>query len=238
MSGFKPLIESYRTQITDLETKVAARNTELDSSKFELEQTRSKLRIAEEARASDAESLQLYQDRVRELELRSTARRKTPRSSDAVAVLESPTVETVPSIASELRASEIDEPEDEDDSLLHGGLGEELDDAIAGTTMTDLKLQVKRLTRELEAARSNQAEVSRVLVLENLLEDSNRMKSRYEADYLATHREKLKLQSDLEEIRSGKALGDGLALFAFYIRSMSHLHGVPVPKLPSPFDNV
>ena len=89
------------------------------------------------------------------------------------------------------------------------GLGEELDAALSGTTMTDLKLQVKKLQRELEAVQKKEADASRVLVLENLLDDANRMKARYEADYLAAHREKLVLQNDLEEIRSGKALGDG-----------------------------
>ncbi|THH14695.1 hypothetical protein EW146_g5667 [Bondarzewia mesenterica] len=75
--------------------------------------------------------------------------------------------------------------------------------------MTNLKLKVRKLQRELEAAKTNQADTSRVLVLENLLEDVNRMKARYEATYLAAHREKLVLQNDLEEIWSGKALGDG-----------------------------
>jgi len=75
--------------------------------------------------------------------------------------------------------------------------------------MTDLKLQVRKLTRELEDSRTNQLDSSRVLVLENLLDDATRMKARYEADYLASHREKLVLQNELEEIRSGKALGDG-----------------------------
>ncbi|KAJ3737409.1 hypothetical protein DFJ43DRAFT_260414 [Lentinula guzmanii] len=89
------------------------------------------------------------------------------------------------------------------------GLGGELHDAESGTTMTDLKLQIRKLKRELEAVRKNEADASRVLVLENLLDDANRMKSRYEADYLAAHREKLVLQRDLEEIRSGKSMGDG-----------------------------
>ena len=102
-------------------------------------------------------------------------------------------------------------PADVDDDV--AGLGEELDTAISGTTMTDLKLQVRKLQRELEAVRKNEADASRVLVLENLLEDANRMKARYEADYLAAHREKLILQNDLEEIRSGKSLGDGCVLF-------------------------
>ncbi|KZS98944.1 hypothetical protein SISNIDRAFT_5620 [Sistotremastrum niveocremeum HHB9708] len=89
------------------------------------------------------------------------------------------------------------------------GLGSELDDAITGTTTTDLKLQIRRLQRELEAAQTNQADASRTLVLQNLLDDANRMKSRYEQDYLATHREKLVLQNEIDEIRSGRISGDG-----------------------------
>jgi hypothetical protein len=92
------------------------------------------------------------------------------------------------------------------------GLGGEIDDALTGTTMTDLKLQIRKLKRELEAIKKNEADASRVLVLENLLEDANRMKGRYENDYLAAHREKLVLQRDLEEIRSGKSMGDGLVV--------------------------
>ncbi|KAF9239598.1 hypothetical protein BU15DRAFT_87912 [Melanogaster broomeanus] len=138
VAAFKPLMESYKNQIADLESKVSTRTQELETVKFELEQTRTKLRITTEERTKDSEMLELYQERMREMEL---------------------------------------------------------DDAISGTTMTDLKLQ-------LSAVKKNEVDGSRILVLENLLEDANRMKSRYEADYLAAHREKL-------EIRSGKALGDG-----------------------------
>ena len=74
-----------------------------------------------------------------------------------------------------------------------------------------IKLALDCTQRELEAVRKNEADASRVLVLENLLEDANRMKARYEAVYLAAHREKLMLQANLEEIRSGKSMGDGCA---------------------------
>ena len=192
VAAFKPLMESYKSQIADLESKVASRNKAYETALFELEQTRTKLRITEEERAKDSEALELYQERVRELELSShrpiADQSKRQSSHDT----ESSTF------------SRGDEDED-----LSNRLGGELDDALTGTTMTDLKLQVRKLTRELEDLRTNQLDTSRVLVLENLLDDANRMKARYEADYLASHREKLVLQNDLEEIRSGKALGDG-----------------------------
>ena len=75
--------------------------------------------------------------------------------------------------------------------------------------MAELKLEIRKLQRELDAAKSNQTDSSRVLVLENLLDDSNRMKTRYEAEYLAAHRDKLVLQKDLEDIRNGRTFGDG-----------------------------
>jgi protein HOOK3 len=185
-------MESYKSQITDLESKAASRNKAHETALFELEQTRTKLRITEDGRAKDSEALELYQERVRELELSShrpiADQSKRQSSHDT----ESSTF------------GRGDEDED-----LSNRLGGELDDAITGTTMTDLKLQVRKLTRELEDLRTNQLDTSRVLVLENLLDDANRMKARYEADYLASHREKLVLQNELEEIRSGKALGDG-----------------------------
>ncbi|KAG5637856.1 hypothetical protein H0H81_002895 [Sphagnurus paluster] len=211
VAAFKPLMESYKNQIAELESKNSARAQENDALKFELEQSRTKLKITLEERAKDSETLELYQERVRELELSSQRPVRSTRS--APAVREDP--ERNP--AAEFTESELlggtahVEEEDDDDDDDHAGLGldGELDDAIMGTTMTDLKLQIRKLKRELEAVRKNEVDASRVLVLENLLEDANRMKTRYEGDYLAAHREKLVLQRDLEEIRSGKSFGDG-----------------------------
>jgi protein HOOK3 len=201
VAAFKPLMESYKSQIVDLESKHSARTQQIDALKFELEQSRTKLRITLEERAKDSETLELYQERVRELELTS---HRSEGSSQVVR-----------------RDHDIYRPLDvfteaellggSGDNQEHHGLGldGEMDDAIAGTTMTDLKLQIRKLKRDMEAVRKNEADASRVLVLENLLEDANRMKTRYESDYLAAHREKLVLQRDLEEIRSGKSMGDG-----------------------------
>ncbi|TFK82645.1 HOOK-domain-containing protein [Polyporus arcularius HHB13444] len=204
VAAFKPLMESYKSQIAELETKTSARSKEIDALKFELEQTKSKLKVTQEERAKDSETLELYQERVRELELtsqRPVAASRTRAQADKEAAGD----------MSEFTEAELlgngESVADFDTDVT--GLGEELDTAITGTTMTDLKLQVRKLQRELEAVRKNEADASRVLVLENLLEDANRMKARYEADYLAAHREKLILQNNLEEIRDGKSMGDG-----------------------------
>lgn len=205
VAAFKPLMDSYKTQIADLETKASSRTKELDTIRFELEQTKTKLKITTEERAKDSETLELYQERVRELELMS--QRPTAASRNRAPPSESTEGNMTEFTESELSGETIPTSVDIDDDVQ--GLGDELDSAITGTTMTDLKLQVRKLQRELEAVKKKEADASRVLVLENLLEDANRMKARYEADYLAAHREKLVLQNDLEEIRSGKSMGDG-----------------------------
>ncbi|KAE9407030.1 HOOK-domain-containing protein [Gymnopus androsaceus JB14] len=193
VAAFKPLMESYKNQISELENKATVRTQDMETLKFELEQTRTKLKI-------DSETIELYQERVRELELSDVRPPKPSRTrQDSTDDSASP---------GEPLASPAEDVDDEDDPE-DMGLGGELHDAEFGTTMTDLKLQIRKLKRELEAVRKNEADASRVLVLENLLDDANRMKSRYEADYLAAHREKLVLQRDLEEIRSGKSMGDG-----------------------------
>ncbi|KAF9452820.1 HOOK-domain-containing protein [Macrolepiota fuliginosa MF-IS2] len=212
VAAFKPLMESYKNQIADLETKSSQRSQEIDTLKFQLEQAKTKSKIAEEERTKDRETMELYQERVKELEVaamsarpaRPTRREANLGSPSAGEVMSEAGVPTSPNVQ---RDGGEDDSEDEDGDVQ--GLGGELDDALTGTTMTDLKLQIRKLQRELEGVRKNEADASRLLVLENLLEDANRMKARYENDYLAAHREKLILQRDLEEIRSGKSMGDG-----------------------------
>ena len=211
-------MESYKSQVLELEGKASSRSKEIESLQFELEQARTRLKIVNDERAKDSEALELYQERVRELELANTTRPSAKAAARAAAAdaeyneANGFDPDAIP-VDNSLAAEYID-TENQD-------LSGELDDAILGTTMTDLKLQVRKLQRELDAAKTNQADASRVMVLENLLDDANRMKARYETDYLAAHREKLVLQTELEEIRSGKALGDGFV--TSFIRADDYL---------------
>lgn len=203
VAAFKPLMESYKTQVAELESKLSQRQQQIDTVKFDLEQAQTKVRIQAAEREKDQETLDLYQERVRELELSShrPVRSERPERQDTSEELPEP----------EALSTSIEDAEAEGETPVLG-LGGELDDAITGTTMTDLKLQVRRLKRELEAVKKNETDASQLLVMENLLEDATRMKTRYENDYLTAHREKLVLQRDLEEIRSGKSMGDGYAV--------------------------
>ncbi|EST08352.1 Hook-related protein family [Kalmanozyma brasiliensis GHG001] len=219
VSAFKPLMDSYKSQIADLESKSSNLQRDLSTSKYEQEQILSRLKASEDQRASAKEEMELYQERIKELELggdTSLTKRKqlVSRNSNASA---NGVDGLVAADASRASAEDADELEEEEDVLDRSG---ELDDALSGTTMTDLKIKVRKLSRELEAAKTNKADHSRLIVLENLLEDAQRMKTRYESDYLREHREKMVLQNQLEAIRSGKSdLGDGTeAAFALRLR--------------------
>ncbi|GEM12012.1 hypothetical protein Rt10032_c18g6029 [Rhodotorula toruloides] len=188
-SAFKPLMESYKSKIDALETKSSGLQRETDKLRLELERTREKLSVAEEERIKEGEALVLYEEIVREFEMGDGAGKKRRPG------------------AAERRESGID---GDDPLALEGGVAAELDDALAGTTTTDLKLRIRRLERELKNAKGDKADSSRLIVLENLLDDANRMKGKYEKDYLREHREKLVLNAQLEEIMSGKSrFGDG-----------------------------
>ncbi|KLO12019.1 HOOK-domain-containing protein, partial [Schizopora paradoxa] len=197
VSSYKPLLESYKHQISEMETRNSSRSKEIDTLKFELDQTRTLLRIADEERAKDSETIDLFQERIRELEL------TTLRSEKSIA---SPNTNNPPGDSTEFTEAELTghSPDDAD-----RGLGAELDDAESGRTMTKLKIELRQVKAELASAKSNQNNNSDILVLQSLLDDSNRLKARYEEENLSVHRENLVLQKNLEDIRSGKALGDG-----------------------------
>lgn len=181
VSSFKPLMDSYKSQLDALEAKSSSLTKDNDALRHELQRAKEKVARVQQEREKEGEALTLYEERVKELELDGKKGPKRAQGSD------------------------------EDDSL--EGVGGELDDAVTGTTMTDLKLKVRKLTRELEQAKANKADASRLVVLENLLDDSNRRKKRYEDEALKEHREKLALEGKLEEIMSGKSrLGDGSVL--------------------------
>lgn len=182
VSTFKPLLDQYKGQLDAHEAKAAALTKEGDKLRHALSRAEDKVAVLTEEQERDRESLALFEERIAEMELGATPGRRKPTRSRRESTM----------------------------SAVDGALATEFDDAAEGTTMTDLKLKVRKLERDLAAAQANKADGSRVVVLENLLEDANRMKVRYEADYLAEHRDKLVVQSKLDQIVAGKSKhGDG-----------------------------
>ncbi|KDN52119.1 hypothetical protein K437DRAFT_40714 [Tilletiaria anomala UBC 951] len=191
MNNFKPLMDSYKKQVMELEGKASSLQKAVDTARFEKDQLTERLKNSESARASEKEELELYQERVKELELGIS------KASDSGA-----TASTTAITNGDSSGGGIDLPVPVLDT--------ELEDALTGSSMSDLKIQLRRLKRERDAAVANKADVSRIIVLENLLEDAQRMKDHYEADYLKEHQAKLVLSRELEEFRNGhSASGDG-----------------------------
>ncbi|PWN22323.1 hypothetical protein BCV69DRAFT_140680 [Microstroma glucosiphilum] len=172
---YKPLIEKYKEQIADLTRRNGSLTEETGTLKYNLEQSALQLKSLEEARTRDAEEIELYREKVEEMELGSSKDAAAGKSGGEVP------------------------------------LDAELEDTLRGTTTTDLKLRIHQLSRELKSAKTQEAESSDALVLENLLEDSQRMKQRYEADYWKEYRLRLQRDGELDKIRTGGegSLADG-----------------------------
>jgi len=182
VSAFKPLLDQYKAQLDQHEAKTAALTKEGDKLRHALAQAEDRVAVLSEEQERDRESLGLFEERVREMELGATPGRRKQAGSRRDSTM----------------------------SAVDGALASEFDAAEGGSTMTDLKIKVRKLERDLTAAQANKADGSRLVVLENLLEDANRMKARYEADYLSEHRDKLVVQSKLDQIVAGKSShGDG-----------------------------
>jgi protein HOOK3 len=207
-------MEQYKSKIATMESEISSQKRENDRLQYELDATKLKLQKAEEERDREGEELALYEERVKELEEETpiTHTRRRKKTAETEEGEEGDTSTTA------FDAS-FDRHVDEETGIIEG-IGGELNDAIEGRTMTSLKLELRKLQREIKILRSAQDEEdedgngpskkSRYLVLENLLEDANRMKRKYEDDYLKQYRETLVLTNQLEEIRSGKSVnGDG-----------------------------
>lgn len=65
-----------------METRSSTKSKEINTLKFELDQAHNLLKISAEERRKDSEALELFQERVRELELMSNTR-QTPQTPSA-----------------------------------------------------------------------------------------------------------------------------------------------------------
>ncbi|KAL1917218.1 uncharacterized protein VTP21DRAFT_4874 [Calcarisporiella thermophila] len=179
--AFKSLMDSYKEQVATLEGKNSELTRQKNEIEFELKRVTSRLEVIHEEQAHDQETIQLLEERLKEYELGGGL-----------------------SLALGGAASEGREGA--------GGevVGTALGDDLEGTTTTGLKLKISRLERELRTLKEEKSEggSSRAVVLEHLLEDANRMKAKFEQDYLQVHQEKLQLENELARIRSGGKLED------------------------------
>ena len=186
----------------------------------QLDATRDQLAEAERACDRDREDFQAQQERLRELELVAPGLRREQSKASAMG----------------LKTTLGDELDDEVDGV--GGRTEtktEYDDLSAMTQgCTDLsrslRLRIRTLQRELEEARGDANGGHRVAALESILGESNKIRDRYQSDYLEAHRGSLKLQATLEYIRSGRG-GDKCARMPKLLSPAYEMGGLALNRL-------
>ncbi|KAJ3333713.1 hypothetical protein HDU76_004859 [Blyttiomyces sp. JEL0837] len=162
LSGFKPLMETYKEQISSMEGKNSSLQVENSKLEFEVKEMKTKLERLELLRKSDHEQMQALEDQVRELEL--SGDRITGELSSGVPAAEST-------------------------------LGSDLNDSV----IANLRARVAQL--ESEKNTKDQSS-DRVAVLETLLDDANRMKEKFEKEYMHAFQKNLSMENEMKQLRS------------------------------------
>jgi protein HOOK3 len=95
--------------------------------------------------------------------------------------------------------------DDDDDDDVH--LGGSLEDSLTENNVVELKRSNRRLERQVRALQqeggSSTDSNQNMVVLQHLLDDSNRLKAQFEKNYLDVSQERDILQSDMARVRQG-----------------------------------
>ncbi|KAI8636086.1 hypothetical protein BD408DRAFT_109551 [Parasitella parasitica] len=181
--GFKTLMESYQEQITSLETKNSELVREKNMKEYDIAQYIKKLEVLEADKARDLDRIQALEDHLQEAQLGMNA-------------VDPPAYQ---------KAS-TDDAEDMD--IDDYNLNDSLEETLKESNVTELKLSKRRLERQVktlqeEKATGGGAAGQKVIVLQHLLDDATRLKSKFEKNYLEVSQERDILQSDMARIREG-----------------------------------
>jgi predicted nucleic acid-binding Zn-ribbon protein len=101
---------------------------------------------------------------------------------------------------------DLDMDDDDDDDDTH--LGGSLEESLKESNVTELKLSKRRLERKVRELQQvggggGGEKSQKVMVLQHLLDDSNRLKAQFEKNYLEVSQERDILQSDMARVREG-----------------------------------
>ncbi|KAJ3076454.1 hypothetical protein HK102_005417, partial [Quaeritorhiza haematococci] len=169
--SFKPLMETYKEQISQLEVKNSGLQLSHSKMEFELKEMRAKYEKIEVERRADAETIMSLEDQLREYDMNNVG---TGRA-------------------------------------LAGELSTELQDSANAT----LQKRVFELEKELKQLRINQASdenATKIVLLQNQLEDANRLKAKVEQDYLALFQKNLAFENEINQMKSVSAADGEQAL--------------------------
>ncbi|CAI2173793.1 3017_t:CDS:10, partial [Funneliformis geosporum] len=173
---FKGLMENYKKQLDELQSEKIELVNQKNKLEYEYRHMKAKFEAYEMAQSRDQETIHLLEDRLRELEL---GEGEPLKLDDKI----------------EVEVDEIDQ------SINNS----ELSDALKGDTMTSLRLKINELQRELSRLRegkpSDDDANTQLLVLKHQVDDANRVKAKFETDYVKVQKEKLILESELERLQ-------------------------------------
>ncbi|CAG8597198.1 14253_t:CDS:10, partial [Funneliformis mosseae] len=172
---FKGLMENYKKQLDELQSEKIELVNQKNKFEYEYRHMKAKIEAYDMAQSRDQETIHLLEDRLRELEL------------------------------GEGEPLKLDDEKIEVDDIIDHSINE-LSDALKGDTMTSLRLKINELQRELSRLRegkpSDDDANTQLLVLKHQVDDANRVKARFETDYVKVQKEKLVLESELERLQA------------------------------------
>ncbi|KAJ3005129.1 hypothetical protein HKX48_000849 [Thoreauomyces humboldtii] len=187
ISSLKPLVETMREQLSNLETRNSSLQVENSTLEFQLTEARTKVERLDLEKQSDHEHIQSLEDQLKDLEYSNAGEN--------------------------LAATDEMSPAGESESLF--------------------KVKFSQMEREVERLRaekiSAQANVDKMVQLENLLEDANRLKAKYEADYRNAYEKNMALENELTQLHAVAASSPHAAAAAEPTRG-AHLEVEQVQK--------
>ena len=179
--AFKTLMDSYKDQVAMLETKNNELIREKNKIEYELAHYNKKMEVLEADKVRDSDRIQALEDHLQEAQL-------------GMNTVDPPTLQ---------RATTGDT---EDMDIDDYNLNDSLEDSLKESNVIELKLSKRRLERQVKTLQDEKAAGGggqKVVVLQHLLDDANRLKTKFEKSYLDVSQERDILQSDMARIREG-----------------------------------
>ncbi|KAI8619638.1 HOOK protein-domain-containing protein [Chytriomyces sp. MP71] len=104
-----------------------------------------------------------------------------------------------------LRRNDLDQIQMLEDQVreleLTGGSGGSMEGTLGADLSKSLRQKISQLEKDLETSKSAGG-VDRIYVLENLLEDANRMKDKFEKDFMQAFQRNLALENEMKQLRN------------------------------------
>ncbi|KAJ3115511.1 E3 ubiquitin-protein ligase [Phlyctochytrium bullatum] len=156
ISGLKPLVETYKEQLTTMESKISLMQVENSKTEFEMKELRGKIERAEVQRRNDQDLIQSLEEQIRDLE--------APRESFGGIPLSAEGVDSYNSYRT--RIKDLEEQVERYKSSVGGDIEEKL--------------------RQFE----------------NDLNESQKLKDKFEKDYMVAVQRNLALENEMKQLRS------------------------------------